>query len=244
MIADPSLYLPLLIAGAFAAAFVIGAVGFADALILNAIWLHIMDPAAAIPLVVACGFTMHALPLYQLRKSLDFSRLAPFVIAGLMGVPIGTWALGYMDPQNFKTIIGALLALYGVWMLLRPHRAIGEAGGQAADSLVGLTGGFLGGFSGLSGVLPTLWSGVRGWPKALQRGTYQPFVLIMHAMGIATFAASGMITLRTGIDFLWCVPALVIGSWIGVKFYPHLDEATFKRIVLALILLSGVTLLV
>ena len=243
MIADPSAYLPLLIAGAFAAAFVIGAIGFADALILNAVWLHIMEPAAAIPLVVACGILMHATPLYKLRKSLDFSRLLPFVVCGVFGVPIGTWALGYMEPKVFRTVIGALLVAYGLWMLMRPHTSVGEAGGRVADSLVGLSGGFMGGFAGLSGLLPTLWVGIRGWPKNTQRGAYQPFVLVMHALGIATFAVSGMITERTAYDFLWCLPAVVTGSWLGVKVYPYLDDTLFKRIILGLVLLSGIMLL-
>ncbi len=243
MITDPSLYLPLLIAGAFAAAFVIGAVGFADALILNAVWLHIMEPAAAIPLVVACGILMHVTPLYKLRKTLDFSRLLPFALCGVFGVPIGTWALGYMEAQHFKTVIGVFLLAYGIWMLMRPHTSVGEAGGRPADGLIGLGGGFMGGFAGLSGLFPTLWVGVRGWSKSRQRGTYQPFVLIMHALGIVTFAASGMLTMRTGIDFLWCFPAVVVGSWLGVKIYPYLNDALFKRIILGLILISGATLL-
>ncbi len=243
MITDPSLYLLLLIAGAFAAAFVIGAVGFADALILNAVWLHIMEPAVAIPLVVACGILMHITPLFKLRKTLDFSRLWPFAVCGIFGVPLGTWALGYMEPELFKTIIGGFLFAYGIWMLARPHTSVGEAGGRPADGLIGLSGGFMGGFAGLSGLFPTLWVGVRGWPKSRQRGTYQPFVLVMHGLGIVTFAASGMLTARTGIDFLWCLPVVVIGSWLGVKVYPYLNDTLFKRIILGLILLSGITLL-
>ncbi len=244
MIVDPTLVLPLLIAGAFAAAFVIGAVGFADALILNAIWLHIMEPAIAIPLVVACGFTMHLGPLYQLRKALDFSRLMPFIIAGVIGVPIGTWALHYIEPAIFRSIIGTFLLAYGIWILIRPHASIGELGGRTADGLVGLSGGFMGGFAGLSGLFPTLWVGARGWSKNRQRGTYQAFIVVMHAIGVATFAANGMLTQRTGTDFLWCLPAIVIGSWLGVKVYPYLNEILFKRIILGLILLSGVTLLI
>jgi uncharacterized membrane protein YfcA len=148
-----------------------------------------------------------------------------------------------MQPDLFKTIIGVFLVVYGAWMLARPHTSLGEAGGRPADGLVGLSGGFMGGFAGLSGLFPTLWTGLRGWPKSLQRGTYQPFVLIMHGLGIATFAAGGMLTVRTGIDFLWCLPAVVIGSWLGVKAYPHINDRWFKRIILGLILISGITLL-
>lgn len=243
MMTDPSLYLPLLITGAFLAAFAIGAVGFADALILNAVWLHIMEPAAAIPLVVACGVIMHGIPLYKLRKTLDFSHLWPFVLCGVIGVPLGTWALEHLEPDIFRTAIGMMLVGYGLWMLLRPQSSIGETGGRAADGLVGLSGGFMGGFAGLSGLFPTLWVGARGWPKNRQRGTYQPFILVMHGVGIATFAASGMITWRTGRDFLWCFPAILVGLWVGLKVYPYLNDQVFRRVILGLILLSGVTLL-
>ena len=90
---DPSIYLLILLAGAFIAAFVTGAVGFADGLILNAFWLHIMEPSAAIPLVIISGLLIHIIPLYKLRKTLDFSRLKPFVLFGVIGVPLGMWAL-------------------------------------------------------------------------------------------------------------------------------------------------------
>lgn len=244
MVSDPSLYLPILIAGAFAAALVIGAVGFADALILNAVWLHIMEPAAAIPLVVTCALFMHIAPMYKLRNTLDFSRLPPFVIFGVLAVPLGVWALGYVSPDIFRTTIALLLITYGIWMLVRPNTSIGAAGGKLADSAVGLAGGFLGGFAGLSGLAPTIWVGLRGWAKDTQRGVYQPFVVIMHALGIVIFAVSGLITWQTLQDLAWCLPAVFVGSWLGVKLYPYLNEALFKRIILALILLSGISLMV
>lgn len=243
MMADPYVYLLVLVAGAFIAAFVIGAVGFADALILNAIWLHFMDPVTAIPLVVSCGLIMHLVPVFKLRKVLDFSRLPPFIVGGILGVPLGAWTLAYVDPELFRAAIAIFLILYGVWMLLRPATTIGDAGGRSADGIIGLSGGFLGGFAGLSGVLPTLWAGIRNWPKNMQRGVYQPFVLVMHGLGVITFAANGMITQRTGQDLLWCLPAIIIGSWLGLKVYPYLNDQHFKRIVLGLILLSGITLL-
>lgn len=245
MIESTTLYIPILIAGAFMAAFVIGAVGFADALILNSVWLHIMEPSAAIPLVVCCGFAMHLVPLYKLRHTLDFSHLLPFAIPGVVGVPLGVWVLGYLEPDLFRAIIGVMLIIYGLWMLLKPHTII-KAGRnhRLVDGLVGLGGGFMGGFAGLSGLFPTLWAGLRGWPKNTQRGVYQPFVVIMHALGIMVFAGAGMMTTQTGVDLLWCLPVIVLGSWLGVKIYPFLDEKLFRRIILALVLISGVTILV
>ena len=244
MIVDPQFYLPLLLAGAFGAAFVSGAIGFADALILNAVWLHIMEPAGAIPLVVTCGVFMHIAPLYKLRTVLDFSSLMPFVIFGIVAVPLGIWVLNYAKPDIFRTVIAVLLILYGIWMFARPNTAIGNFGGRIADGVIGFGGGFMGGFAGLSGLMPTIWVGMRNWPRHKQRGVYQPFVVTMHALGIVFFAANGMITARTLHDLLWCLPVIVIGSWLGVKIYPYLNDKMFKRIILGLILLSGITLLI
>jgi len=66
----------------------------------------------------------------------------------------------------------------------------------------------------------------------MQRGVYQPFVLVMHGPGIITFTANGMITQRIGQDLLWCFPAILIGAWLGLKVYPYLNDGHFKQIVL------------
>ena len=100
----------------------------------------------------------------------------------------------------------------------------------------------LGGFAGLSGVLPTLWTGLRGWPKDRQRGVYQPFIWLMHALTLANLALAGLLTTATGWRLLWCLPAIAAGSWLGLKLYHRLDERRFRRAVLALLLASGVTL--
>ena len=38
------------------------------------------------------------------------------------------------------------------------------------------------------------------------------------------------------------LPALIIGTWLGWKLYGKLDEASFRRVVLALLLISGLAL--
>lgn len=242
--ADPALYLFVLLAGAFAAAFVIGAIGFADALILNAVWLHIMAPADAVPLIVICGIAMHAVPLYRLRHQLDFSRLGPFLVTGLLGVPVGIWALEHVRPDHFKLLVACFLVAYGVWMLARPKTSLKHSGGKLADSAVGLAGGFMGGFAGLSGLLPTLWSALRAWPKATQRGVYQPFIFVMHVLALALFSARGLIDETVAIHFVYCAPVIMLGTFLGSQLYPHINETLFRRTVLLLILASGIALFV
>jgi uncharacterized membrane protein YfcA len=42
--------------------------------------------------------------------------------------------------------------------------------------------------------------------------------------------------------FLAGLPALLAGTWTGLRLYGRLDEAGFRKVVLALLLLAGVAL--
>ena len=49
-----------------------------------------------------------------------------------------------------------------------------KRGGTTADAAVGVFNGILGGATGLAGNIVTMWCGVRGWPKDVQRTVFQP----------------------------------------------------------------------
>jgi uncharacterized membrane protein YfcA len=102
----------------------------------------------------------------------------------------------------------------------------------------------LGGIGGLSGALPTLWAGLRGWSRDEQRAVYQPYIFVMQAAALGALWAQGAIGPRAVADFAWCLPPIVLGAWLGLKLYGRVDDAQFRRIVLGLLLASGVVLLV
>lgn len=229
--------------GAFLASFVVAAAGFGDALVLGAIWFQFIDPIDAVPLIVACGFSMHTLPLIKLRKELDYSKLPVFAVMGVVGVPLGAWFLAHTEPTPFRLGMGWFLIGYIGFILVMPKGMKITGGGKPADGLIGFAGGVLGGFAGLSGVLPTLWAGMRDWPKERQRGVYQPFCLIMHAVTFLWLAWQGAVNAQTLERLLWALPAIAIGTWLGLILYRRLDEKRFRQLILGLILVSGLALI-
>ena len=46
---------------------------------------------------------------------------------------------------------------------------------------------------------------------------------------------------RFGSD---CLPALLVGVWVGVFLYGKLDDAAFRKVILVLLLVSGLSLAV
>jgi hypothetical protein len=53
---------------------------------------------------------------------------------------------------------------------------------------------------------------------------------------------SGAISTDTVWFFGIGLPALLAGTWLGLKLYGHLDEVGFRKLVLVLLLVSGLAL--
>jgi uncharacterized protein len=231
-----------LMLGAFFAAIASGMAGFAFALIASATFLHFREPADATPLVVAASLLSQSFAIWSLRAGIDWRRLAPFVIGGIAGIPLGIVLLGLVAADPLRKTIGAFLVVYALYMLLARPLAPIVRGGAALDGAVGIAGGALGGLAGLSGALPTIWAGLRGWPKDAQRAVYQPYIFVIQALTLLLLALDGAISEQAQTDFLFCLPVVALGVWIGLKLYARVDDRQFKRIVLALLLASGLGL--
>ncbi|MHA1109140.1 MAG: TSUP family transporter, partial [Alphaproteobacteria bacterium] len=78
-----------------------------------------------------------------------------------------------------------------------------------------------------------------GWGKAEQRAVYQPFNLSILAWALIAQAQQGFITAEVGRLTLICLPGTILGVWLGVKAYSHVDDRQFRLIVLWLLLASG-----
>lgn len=232
--------------GALFGAVVSGSAGFAFALIGMAIWLHVMPPTRAVPLVVMCSMLINLVFVWRLRHDVSLKRLAPFLAGAVPGVPLGVLALRSLDPLLLRHAVGALLLVYSGYMLMRTHMPVispSPAIARALDGGVGMLGGFMGGATSLNGLFPTLWSGLRGWNKAAQRGMFQPYILLVHAYTLAWLGGVGGISHQTVRDLAVCLPALAVGGFIGLKLFKRSSEEGFRRLVLWLFVLSGVTLL-
>jgi uncharacterized membrane protein YfcA len=234
--------LALFLASTFVAALVAGLAGFAFGLVAAAVWLHVLTPIATASLIVAFGLIVQGVAVWKLRDALQWGRLWPFLLGAAIGVPIGVNILTWADAGVMRLAIGALLILYGVYALLRPAMAPIKGGGAAADGGVGVLNGILGGATGLAGIIVTIWCGLRGWPKDVQRTVFQPTGVAAFAMSAIWLGARGDIDRATIWLFALGLPFLLAGTWLGLKLYGRLDEAGFRKVVLLLLMASGLAL--
>jgi uncharacterized membrane protein YfcA len=232
----------LLLVGALAGGFVTGLAGFGTALMALGIWLYVLPPSTAVPLVLICSIVAQTSTLPSFWRSFDFKLVWPFLIGGLAGVPLGTMLVAHADPRVFKLSVGVLLLVFPTALYFNRKPIALSFGGRVADTAVGFAGGIIGGLAGLSGPLPTLWASVRGWGKDERRGIFQTFNWTVLTAALCLQAATGFITREVVWLALLALPASLFGVWLGARAYHVLSDRNFRDVVLGLLFLSGLGL--
>lgn len=235
--------LGLFLVAAFFGGLVSGLSGFAMGLVVSGVWLHIITPDQNALLIALCGLVTQGSGIWRVRHAINWRAVAPFIIGGAVGVPAGTALLTTVDQATLRVTMGILLVLYSLYGLIRPAFKPVE-GGVPAELGVGVVNGLIGGLTGLGGIAVTIWSQLRGGQKDAQRAIFQPVMFSTFAMTAVALAVAGTYTLEAVKLYALALPALVIGIWCGLKLYGRLDDAAFRRVILILLLASGISLVV
>jgi uncharacterized protein len=220
-----------------------GLAGFAMGFVVSGIWLHIITPIQTTTLIVGYGLWTQGYGVWMLRHALSWRTMAPFIIGGVIGVPIGTLLLTSINPEYLRTGVGVLLILYGIYGLARPAFKPVQVG-IPADVGIGFLNGLFAGLTGLPGFVVTIWCQMRGWSKDVQRTVFQPVMLAAIVINAISLSIAGAVSAETVKLYLLGLPALLAGLWIGFKLYGKLDDAAFRRVMLLLLLVSGLALVV
>lgn len=235
----------IFICGAAIAGFVQGLTGFAFALIAMSFWVWILPPQISAPLVVFASLWCHLISLSKEQKHhFDCRLVLPYIIAGLIGVPLGTFLLDIVNAELFKLILGIFLILWCPVMYFAPQFKIIQNADTKTDVTVGFLGGILGGLGGFCGALPSAWVMLKNLPKDQQRYILRHFNFAIQLFTIVVYLWQntihwGHINYIGVIIFAVSIPAL-----IGAQLFYKISEKQFKHIVLSLLFSSGIILVV
>lgn len=232
------------LAGTFVAALVVGVSGFAFGLVAAAIWLQALSPAQTTAMIVLYAILIQGYAIWKLRRSIVPARVWPFILGSAIGIPIGVLLLRWLTAGQLRLGIAALLILFSIYNLRRPKMPNFNSAGPASDGIVGVVNGVLGGSTGLAGIVLVIWSSLRGWKPDEQRAAFQPAAVATFVMCLPAFASAGIFTAETLRLFVFGLPCLLLGGVAGWSMYGRLNEAMFRKVVLWLLLASGIVLLV
>ena len=234
--------LAVFLVSTFFGGLVSGIAGFALGLVVAGVWLHFLNPTQTAILMVGYGLITQGYGIWKLRHALHWQKVLPYVAGGAIGVPIGTALLTYADPNTLRIGIGVLLIVYSLYGLGRPAIVL-RPSGLAVHGGVGILNGILGGMTGLAGVIVAVWCQLQDWPKDVQRAVYQPALFAVLAMSATSMIVAGALTAEIAKLYVLGLPVLLAGVWCGLRLYGRLDDAAFRKVILVLLLISGLALI-
>jgi len=248
----PPLTIALLVLILAASALMSGLSGFGFSAI-GALCLILLPPKLGIPLLMTLSAANQVMSLRQLKADMRPIKHwwpdgpAPYLLGGLVGVPVGLAILGALPTSDLMLVFGAFLVLYAAYSLARPHGAHTTVqGGWLASSLVGMSGGVIGGFTAFPGAAVVVWNGLRHVPKREARAIVQPYIFVLQILSIALLAVQRPETFNS--TYWWLVaitvPVVLPCTLMGVKLYHSLSDINFRRVTFILLGVSGLGLLI
>ncbi len=236
-------YFVLITVAVFSGAVVSAFAGFAFSAVAGAILLHLMPPIEAVPLMMVCSVILQFTSILALRRCFQWKRIMVLASGGMLGIVPAVHLLQQVDTKLFRMGFGVFVAGYAAFMLLRSaitYRT--HAGGVIGEWLVGVGGGVAGGLTAMPSALLTIWCDLHGMPKEEQRALVQPFILIMQLIALALLLPHIGWSSKVLRDFAISMPALAAGAALGIMLFGRVNDGVFRRVVLATLFFSGLTL--
>ena len=226
----------------FVASFVMGLTGFGIALVAMAFLPYLMTPADAIVLLTIYALVFSVVVVVQLRRDLTPRALVDLTLGTLAGTPLGVWVLASLPASALNRLIGAVLVLVVVLEIRRalPERLEGRRWGLGAGFLAGLVGGAV----GTPGPPVIVYAATQGWSPRTMKANIMGFFALNQGATLLGYWWAGLLTATVlTLTVTMALPALA-GLLAGVALFGRLNPVRFRRAVFALLLVSGLVLLI
>ena len=219
-----------------------GVTGFGASPITVPVLAHFLPLPFVLPLAAALDLGSAAVLGLHTRKQADVRELlclAPFTIIGLA---LGVTLLVSLPRKATLLALGAFVCGYALYTLLHrgPRRPLGRAWAAPA----GLLSGVLGALFGVGGPPYVAYITGRIPDITAQRATISQMVALNVGLRVAAFAIAGLLAGRD----LWLAIGLLLpvawaGVWAGNRVHTRVAPAMVVRIVGAMLLISGASLI-
>jgi uncharacterized membrane protein YfcA len=185
--------------------------------------------------MMVCSVLVRGISLFSLRRRIDWRGGLPLILGGLAGLPPALYVLVHADPVLFRIGFGVFLTAYAAYMLLRPavHPLRNVAAGRY-EVAVGLLGGLVGGLTAMPGAVPTIWCDLRGLRRIASGASSAHHRDADRGLAIAV---------DRGIPRRWAPgprSSRRSPSLVGLALFGRVSDGQFRRVLLSVLLLSGI----
>ena len=224
----------------FAAYFVRGLAGFGSGLIAVPLLTLVAPLPLVVPLVVLLDYIGSASQGVRNVTRIAWREqlvLVPFMLVGVAG---GLYLLTALPRQLLARSLGAFVIVYALYQLLPlpPLR-----GSRAFATVCGFFGGLVGTVFGTGGPFYVVYFGLRALDRTTFRATFAANFLIDGSVRLIAYLVTGLLGWTTLPLLAIGLPFAAAGLYVGGRLQTGFTQTTFVRVVGALLVVSGITLL-
>ena len=225
--------------------FIKGLCGFANTLIFNGILSYTANNINISPLEVVLGYPSNIILVWKERKSLNWKIWLPLTVLVVAGSIPGIFLLKHTDAGLLNVIFGIAVIIIGIEMLFREMKSSnGKSGGSKIILvLIGIISGLLCGLYGVGALLAAYVSRVSENSHEFKANICVVFV-VENTIRIILYAATGILTLAVLKQVVILIPFMLAAVFLGMKSSSVLNEKVIKKIVIVLLILSGIVLII
>ncbi|HAG67652.1 MAG: hypothetical protein ABR76_00870 [Acidimicrobiia bacterium BACL6 MAG-121220-bin61] len=215
--------------------------GFGFALLAVPLMVMFVDLHQAVIIATLLGTVSNLGQAWQLRHYQHRSIAYRFIVASCLGAPFGFALFKYADQNILKALLG-LGVLFGVWMLARGRDM--QHANVSIDWLMGWLSGVLQLATSTNGPPIVFTLQARRLNPDTQRATLNLIFSATGIFSIGVFTLAGKIHADELLVVLKATPVMLSGIFIGVVLRKHINAVVFKKIVLLLLTLGGLSSIV
>jgi len=221
-----------------AASVVKSTTGFGFGLIAVPLLLLLWEPAVVVPILLPLVFAVDVSIVAHTWRRLDLRRVGPMAVAGVVGIPLGTYVLLVASPQVLRLAIAGLVLVSAGLLLTGVTITISR------ERLAGVLAGFLSGLlitsTSMSGPPVALLLINQRWAKDTFRSSLGVFFLGQVALAMVSLAGAGALDTGTLLVSVVLLPPVLLGFLVAVRLLPHVSQQAFLRVATFVIMGAGV----
>lgn len=226
----------------FVCAFIQGFAGFAFSLVLIPLLGFFFEFHEIVVLNLIFSFILNFSVFLKIRKHAKLREVAVLIIFALFFTVIGAKFITTVNDSTLKIILGVLLIISSMLNVFQIKLNIKDY--KKYYPIVGSITGILNGMSGISGPPLILYFSNVKMDKLTYKATFNTIFLSLNVIAIATYASMGSID-RSVLKIAGTYGIVVIiGAYVGMWFSNKVSEKLFKKVVILIILIMGITMVV
>ena len=238
---SPLEYIIIAMVTMFAGSTVLSTVGFGIGMTTTPVLLFVFEPQTVVVVVNTVSIGLFGLIIYQNRSEIPVRSVAPWSLAGLIGVPIGVFVLSSASASILRIGITVLIIALTVVTALNLQNIIPRS--RVFGLGVAVVVSALLNSLGIGGPLMALYILGQGWSRNAVRGSLAFYFVIVEASGVVGYGFTGLLTGERVALILITVTPVLLGFWLATFLVRRMNEAVFRRAVVVVIVATSLMVL-